>query len=62
MLSVVKQLRERGVRIVSLTENFDLETKEGRFMFAVLAAAADGALEASPPGPWGVSAVRGPDA
>lgn len=33
VLSVVKELRERGVRIVSLTENFDLETKEGRFMF-----------------------------
>jgi DNA invertase Pin-like site-specific DNA recombinase len=41
VLSVVKELRERGVRIVSLTENFDLETKEGRFMFAVLAAAAE---------------------
>jgi DNA invertase Pin-like site-specific DNA recombinase len=41
VLSVVNQLRERGVRIVSLTENFDLETKEGRFMFAVLAAAAE---------------------
>ncbi|MEU0566978.1 recombinase family protein [Nonomuraea sp. NPDC005983] len=32
VLSVVKELRERGVRIVSLTENFDLETKAGRFM------------------------------
>lgn len=41
VLSVVKELRERGVRIASLTENFDLETKEGRFMFAVLAAAAE---------------------
>jgi DNA invertase Pin-like site-specific DNA recombinase len=41
VLSVVNELRERGVRVVSLTENFDLETKEGRFMFAVLAAAAE---------------------
>jgi DNA invertase Pin-like site-specific DNA recombinase len=41
VLSVINQLRERGVRIVSLTENFDLATKEGRFMFAVLAAAAE---------------------
>jgi DNA invertase Pin-like site-specific DNA recombinase len=30
---------------VSLTESFDLETKEGRFMFAVLAAAAEYELE-----------------
>ncbi len=29
----------------SLTENFDLDTKEGRFMFAVLAAAAEYELE-----------------
>jgi DNA invertase Pin-like site-specific DNA recombinase len=31
--------------VVSLTENFDLGTKEGRFMFAVLAAAAEYELE-----------------
>jgi DNA invertase Pin-like site-specific DNA recombinase len=30
---------------MSLTENFDLATKEGRFMFAVLAAAAEYELE-----------------
>ena len=31
--------------VKSLTENFDLDTKEGRFMFAVLAAAAEYELE-----------------
>lgn len=36
---------KRGVTIKSLTENFDLDTKEGRFMFAVLAAAAEYELE-----------------
>jgi DNA invertase Pin-like site-specific DNA recombinase len=41
VLTVVTELRERGVKVVSLTENFDLGTKEGRFMFAVLAAAAE---------------------
>jgi DNA invertase Pin-like site-specific DNA recombinase len=35
----------RGVKVVSLTENFELETKEGRFMFAVLSAAAEYELE-----------------
>lgn len=45
VLTVVKDLRARGVKIVSLTESFDLETKEGRFMFAVLAAAAEYELE-----------------
>lgn len=45
VLTVVKELRARGVKIVSLTESFDLETKEGRFMFAVLAAAAEYELE-----------------
>ena len=35
------ELRGRGVTVKSLTENFDLDTKEGRFMFAVLAAAAE---------------------
>jgi DNA invertase Pin-like site-specific DNA recombinase len=30
---------------VSLTENFDLDTKEGQLMFAVLAAAAEYELE-----------------
>ncbi|MEV4246694.1 recombinase family protein [Streptosporangium canum] len=45
VLTVVTELRERGVKVVSLTENFDLETKEGRFMFAVLAAAAEYGLE-----------------
>ena len=32
--------------VKSLTENFDLDTKEGRFMFAVLAAAAEYELRA----------------
>jgi DNA invertase Pin-like site-specific DNA recombinase len=41
VLTVITQLRGRGVTVVSLTENFDLATKEGRFMFAVLAAAAE---------------------
>ncbi|QKG23490.1 resolvase domain-containing protein [Actinomadura verrucosospora] len=45
VLTTVTELRERGVRVVSLTENFDLETKEGRFMFAVLAVAAEYELE-----------------
>ncbi|GAA3466580.1 hypothetical protein GCM10018965_011320 [Nonomuraea roseola] len=45
VLTVVTDLRDRGVRIGSLTENFDLDTKEGRFMFAVLAAAAEYELE-----------------
>jgi DNA invertase Pin-like site-specific DNA recombinase len=45
VLTVVTELRERGVKVVSLTENFDLDTKEGRFMFAVLAAAAEYELE-----------------
>jgi DNA invertase Pin-like site-specific DNA recombinase len=46
VLSVVNQPRERGITIVSLTENFDLATKEGRFVFAVLAAAAEHELRA----------------
>lgn len=33
MLTVVNALRERGVTVMSLTENFDLATKEGRFVF-----------------------------
>jgi DNA invertase Pin-like site-specific DNA recombinase len=41
VLTVINDLRARGVTVVSLTENFDLATKEGRFMFAVLAAAAE---------------------
>jgi DNA invertase Pin-like site-specific DNA recombinase len=45
VLTTVNEPRDRGVRVVSLTENFDLETKEGRFMFAVLAAAAEYELE-----------------
>ncbi|MBD2896370.1 hypothetical protein amrb99_53180 [Actinomadura sp. RB99] len=45
VLATVTELRERGVRVLSSTENFDLETKEGRFMFAVLAAAAEYELE-----------------
>src|SRR2546423_5849731 len=41
VLTTVGELRDRGVTVKSLTENFDLDTKEGRFMFAVLAAAAE---------------------
>src|SRR5208282_136273 len=39
VLTTISELRDRGVTVKSLTENFDLDTKEGRFMFAVLAAA-----------------------
>ncbi|WP_307800601.1 recombinase family protein [Actinomadura nitritigenes] len=45
VLTIVTELRERGVKVISLTENYDLDSKEGRFMFAVLAAAAEYALE-----------------
>jgi DNA invertase Pin-like site-specific DNA recombinase len=45
VLTTINELRDRGVKVVSLTENFDLDTKEGRFMFAVLAAAAEYELE-----------------
>ncbi|MGP3920563.1 recombinase family protein [Nonomuraea sp. 10N515B] len=34
VLTVVTELRERGAKVVSLTENFDLDTEEDRFMFA----------------------------
>jgi DNA invertase Pin-like site-specific DNA recombinase len=39
VLTTIGELRGRGVTVKSLTENFDLDTKEGRFIFAVLAAA-----------------------
>ncbi len=45
VLTTINELRDRGVTVKSLTENFDLDTKEGRFMFAVLAAAAEYELE-----------------
>jgi DNA invertase Pin-like site-specific DNA recombinase len=45
VLTTVGELRGRGVTVRSLTESFDLDTKEGRFMFAVLAAAAEYELE-----------------
>jgi DNA invertase Pin-like site-specific DNA recombinase len=45
VLTTISELRDRGVTVKSLTENFDLDTKEGRFMFAVLAAAAEYELE-----------------
>jgi len=45
VLATVNELRDRGVRVVSLTENFDLATKEGRLMFGVLALAAEYELE-----------------
>ncbi|MFD1545975.1 recombinase family protein [Nonomuraea sp. NBC_00507] len=45
VLTTINELRDRSIMVVSLTENFDLDTKEGRFMFAVLAAAAEYELE-----------------
>lgn len=45
VLNTIGDLRDRGVKITSLMENFDLDTKEGRFMFAALAAAAEYELE-----------------
>jgi DNA invertase Pin-like site-specific DNA recombinase len=45
VLTTIGELHGRGVTVKSLTENFDLDTKEGRFMFAVLAAAAEYELE-----------------
>jgi len=45
VLTTIGELRDRGVKVKSLTENFDLDTKEGRFMFAVLAAATEYELE-----------------
>ena len=45
VLTTIGELRDCGVMVRSLTENFDLGTKEGRFMFAVLAAAAEYELE-----------------
>ncbi len=45
VLATVNQLRDRGVTVVSLTENFDLASKEGRLMFGVLALAAEYELE-----------------
>jgi DNA invertase Pin-like site-specific DNA recombinase len=45
VLTTIGELRDRGVTITLLTENIDLATKEGRFMFAVLAAAAEYELE-----------------
>ena len=41
VLTTIGELRGRGVTVKSLTESFDLDTEEGRFMFAVLAAAAE---------------------
>ena len=37
VLATVNELRDRGVTVVSLTENFDLATKEGRLMLALAA-------------------------
>ncbi|WP_176993808.1 recombinase family protein [Nonomuraea jiangxiensis] len=45
VLTTVNEVRDQGSTVVSLTENFDLGTKEGRFMFAVLPAAAEYELE-----------------
>ncbi|WP_034090159.1 recombinase family protein [Streptacidiphilus albus] len=41
VLSVVEDLTKRGIKVISLTESFDVSTKEGKFMFSVLAAAAE---------------------
>ena len=46
VLTTINELRDHGVTVKSLTENFDLDTKEGLFMFAVLAAAAEYELRA----------------
>ena len=45
VLTTINELRDHGVTVKSLTENFELDTREGRFMFAVLAAAAEYELE-----------------
>ena len=45
VLATVTELRDRGVKVVSLTENFALGTMEGRLMFGVLALAAEYELE-----------------
>jgi DNA invertase Pin-like site-specific DNA recombinase len=45
VLTTVNHLRDRQVTVVSLTESFDLSTKEGRLMFGVLALAAEYELE-----------------
>lgn len=41
VLAVVEDLRQREIKVISLTESFDLDTPQGRFMFTVLAAAAE---------------------
>src|SRR5260370_31429319 len=59
VLATVNQLRDRGVHVVSLTENFDLGTKEGRLMFGVLALAAEYELELRAERPAdGIAAAR----
>jgi DNA invertase Pin-like site-specific DNA recombinase len=40
-MTTIKNLHERGVTIKSLTENFDLTTKEGRLMFGMLSLVAE---------------------
>jgi DNA invertase Pin-like site-specific DNA recombinase len=40
VLFTVGELRDRGVTVKSLAGKFDLDTKEGWLMFAVLAATA----------------------
>ncbi|MEV4020046.1 recombinase family protein [Nonomuraea angiospora] len=44
-LTAINELRERGVKVVSLAENFNLNTKDGRFVFAVLPRPAEYELE-----------------
>jgi len=59
VLTTIHELRDHGVTVKSLTENFDLDTNEGRFMFAVLAAAAEYKLELRAERPAeGIAAAR----
>lgn len=41
MLGIIQQIRERGARLVSLTEHIDTETSAGRLMLTILAALAE---------------------
>ena len=44
VLTTINELRDHGVTVKSLTENFDLDTKEGRFMFAARRRQAEGRM------------------
>lgn len=41
LLGIVKQLQDKGVQLVSLKENLDTNTPQGRFMLTVFAALAE---------------------